>query len=88
MFLLATLGWLALTFTFTRAQVLTGEDWNEVMFYAIKSQGGINKWGMLYSVYFIILVLFGNCKFDLKIIIFKQLQQSILTIYYYLRIIS
>jgi len=30
------------------------------MFYAIQSQGGVNG-GMLYSIYFIILVLFGNC---------------------------
>src|SRR6218665_216706 len=43
------------------SQILTGEDWNEVMFYAIKSQGGVNNSGMLYSLYFIILVLFGNC---------------------------
>ena len=43
-----------------RFQILTGEDWNEVMFYAIQSQGGVNG-GMLYSIYFIILVLFGNC---------------------------
>ena len=42
-------------------QILTGEDWNEVMFSAIRSQGGVNHGGMKYSVYFIILVLFGNC---------------------------
>jgi len=30
------------------------------MFYAIQSQGGVDG-GMLYSIYFIILVLFGNC---------------------------
>ena len=30
-----------------RFQILTGEDWNEVMFYAIQSQGGVNG-GMLY----------------------------------------
>ncbi|XP_054158899.1 voltage-dependent calcium channel type A subunit alpha-1-like isoform X3 [Oppia nitens] len=41
-------------------QILTGEDWNEVMYRAIKSQGGIHEGGMIYSVYFIILVLFGN----------------------------
>ncbi|ESN92149.1 hypothetical protein HELRODRAFT_119050, partial [Helobdella robusta] len=41
-------------------QILTGEDWNEVMFYAIQSQGGVNDSGMFYSLYFIILVLFGN----------------------------
>jgi hypothetical protein len=36
---------------------LTGEDWNEVMYFGIRSQGG---GGMIYSLYFIILVLFGN----------------------------
>jgi voltage-dependent calcium channel N type alpha-1B len=38
---------------------LTGEDWNEVMYQGILSQGGHKK-GMIYSLYFIILVLFGN----------------------------
>ncbi|XP_028033528.1 voltage-dependent calcium channel type A subunit alpha-1 isoform X3 [Bombyx mandarina] len=40
-------------------QILTGEDWNEVMYHGIQSQGGIQK-GMLYSLYFVVLVLFGN----------------------------
>lgn len=40
-------------------QILTGEDWNEVMYKAIESQGGIEN-GMIYSIYFIVLVLFGN----------------------------
>ncbi|XP_066587016.1 voltage-dependent calcium channel type A subunit alpha-1 isoform X8 [Prorops nasuta] len=40
-------------------QILTGEDWNEVMYQGIESQGGHRK-GMIYSLYFIILVLFGN----------------------------
>ncbi|XP_047501335.1 voltage-dependent calcium channel type A subunit alpha-1-like isoform X8 [Penaeus chinensis] len=40
-------------------QILTGEDWNEVMYNGIASQGGI-KSGMIYSLYFIILVIFGN----------------------------
>ncbi|XP_039311400.1 voltage-dependent calcium channel type A subunit alpha-1 isoform X25 [Solenopsis invicta] len=35
-------------------QILTGEDWNEVMYKGIESQG------MGYSLYFIVLVLFGN----------------------------
>ncbi|RWS27414.1 voltage-dependent calcium channel type A subunit alpha-1-like protein [Leptotrombidium deliense] len=41
-------------------QILTGEDWNEVMYQAINSQGGIDDGGMIYSLYFIVLVLFGN----------------------------
>lgn len=40
-------------------QVLTGEDWNEVMYQGIVSQGGHKK-GMIYSLYFIVLTLFGN----------------------------
>ena len=40
-------------------QVLTGEDWNEVMYQGIESQGG-HRSGMIYSMYFIILTLFGN----------------------------
>uniref|UniRef100_A0A183CB81 Voltage-dependent calcium channel type A subunit alpha-1 n=1 Tax=Globodera pallida TaxID=36090 RepID=A0A183CB81_GLOPA len=41
-------------------QILTGEDWNEVMYLAIESQGGVYGGGMIYCVYFIVLVLFGN----------------------------
>ncbi|GBM07834.1 Voltage-dependent calcium channel type A subunit alpha-1 [Araneus ventricosus] len=41
-------------------QILTGEDWNDVMYKGIQSQGGIEEGGMVYSLYFIVLVLFGN----------------------------
>ncbi|XP_062867334.1 voltage-dependent N-type calcium channel subunit alpha-1B [Trichomycterus rosablanca] len=40
-------------------QILTGEDWNEVMYHGIESQGGVPL-GMFSSVYFIVLTLFGN----------------------------
>ncbi|XP_050304148.1 voltage-dependent calcium channel type A subunit alpha-1 isoform X3 [Anthonomus grandis grandis] len=40
-------------------QILTGEDWNEVMYNGINALGG-PKGGMVYSLYFIILMLFGN----------------------------
>ena len=43
-------------------QILTGEDWNEVMYLAIEAQGGIYGGGMVYCIYFIVLVLFGNCE--------------------------
>ncbi|XP_069119459.1 voltage-dependent calcium channel type A subunit alpha-1-like isoform X4 [Argopecten irradians] len=51
--------------TFPRAlltvfQILTGEDWNEVMYSGIRAGGGIEGHGMIYSLYFIILVVFGN----------------------------
>ncbi|KAG9509584.1 Voltage-dependent calcium channel type A subunit alpha-1, partial [Fragariocoptes setiger] len=36
-------------------QILTGEDWNEVMYNGIRSQNNMG-----YCLYFIILVLFGN----------------------------
>lgn len=41
-------------------QILTGEDWNEVMYNGIRSQGGVRS-GMWSSIYFIVLTLFGNC---------------------------
>nr|XP_015222181.1 PREDICTED: voltage-dependent N-type calcium channel subunit alpha-1B-like isoform X17 [Lepisosteus oculatus] len=40
-------------------QILTGEDWNAVMYHGIESQGGVRR-GMLSSIYFIVLTLFGN----------------------------
>ncbi|XP_047674781.1 calcium channel, voltage-dependent, N type, alpha 1B subunit, a isoform X11 [Tachysurus fulvidraco] len=40
-------------------QILTGEDWNAVMYHGIESQGGVGS-GMFSSVYFIVLTLFGN----------------------------
>uniref|UniRef100_A0A9J8BY50 Voltage-dependent N-type calcium channel subunit alpha n=1 Tax=Cyprinus carpio carpio TaxID=630221 RepID=A0A9J8BY50_CYPCA len=55
-------------------QVLTGEDWNAVMYHGIESQGGVHR-GMFCSVYFIVLTLFGNlvlaigCKFFLSVIL-------------------
>ncbi|KAL7667856.1 hypothetical protein ACOME3_008585 [Neoechinorhynchus agilis] len=44
-------------------QILTGEDWNEIMYNGIRSQrkgDEHTKAAMAYSIYFIILVLFGN----------------------------
>uniref|UniRef100_A0A673YEU5 Calcium voltage-gated channel subunit alpha1 E n=1 Tax=Salmo trutta TaxID=8032 RepID=A0A673YEU5_SALTR len=43
----------------TGIRILTGEDWNEVMYNGIRSQGGV-KSGMWSSIYFIVLTLFGN----------------------------
>ncbi|XP_078126806.1 voltage-dependent N-type calcium channel subunit alpha-1B isoform X1 [Sander vitreus] len=40
-------------------QILTGEDWNAVMYHGIESHGGVRR-GMFSSVYFIVLTLFGN----------------------------
>ncbi|KAJ8263836.1 hypothetical protein GJAV_G00141840 [Gymnothorax javanicus] len=40
-------------------QILTGEDWNVVMYDGIQSQGGVNQ-GMVFCIFFIVLTLFGN----------------------------
>ncbi|XP_052789506.1 voltage-dependent calcium channel type A subunit alpha-1-like [Mya arenaria] len=40
-------------------QILTGEDWNEVMYNGIRS-GNSDGYGMIFCSYFIILVVFGN----------------------------
>ena len=41
-------------------QILTGEDWNVVMYDGIRASGGANGSGIAWSLYFIFLVLFGN----------------------------
>lgn len=43
------------------AQVLTGEDWNSVMYNGILAYGGPSYPGMLVCIYFIILFVCGNC---------------------------
>lgn len=43
-------------------QVLSGEDWNEVMYIGVEANGGLSNGGLIFSFYFIILVLLGNCK--------------------------
>ena len=40
--------------------MLTEEDWNNVMYTAIVSQGGRNGGGIIYSIYFVVLTLGGN----------------------------
>lgn len=42
-------------------QVLTGEDWNSVMYNGIMAYGGPSYPGMLVCIYFIILFVCGNC---------------------------
>ncbi|XP_071818049.1 voltage-dependent L-type calcium channel subunit alpha-1D-like isoform X4 [Apostichopus japonicus] len=45
---------------FTVFQVLTGEDWNEVMYDGIQSHNGVNSVGIIFSLYFILLFIGGN----------------------------
>ncbi|KAI9556867.1 hypothetical protein GHT06_016659 [Daphnia sinensis] len=41
-------------------QILTGEDWNVVMYDGIKAYGGVASLGILACIYFIILFICGN----------------------------
>ncbi|XP_063220472.1 muscle calcium channel subunit alpha-1 isoform X4 [Bacillus rossius redtenbacheri] len=41
-------------------QILTGEDWNAVMYEGIEAYGGVSSPGVLACVYFIILFICGN----------------------------
>ncbi|KAL1129887.1 hypothetical protein AAG570_012831, partial [Ranatra chinensis] len=42
-------------------QILTGEDWNAVMYEGIQAYGGVSSIGILACIYFIILFICGNC---------------------------
>lgn len=41
-------------------QILTGEDWNAVMYDGIRAYGGVFSLGVLSCIYFIILFICGN----------------------------
>lgn len=41
-------------------QILTGEDWNTVMYNGIESFGGVGTLGVLVSIYYIVLFICGN----------------------------
>ncbi|XP_075219333.1 ca[2+]-channel protein alpha[[1]] subunit D isoform X3 [Lycorma delicatula] len=41
-------------------QILTGEDWNVVMYNGIQAYGGVSSIGILACIYFIILFICGN----------------------------
>ena len=54
---------------------MTGEDWNSVMYYGISASGGPKSFkGMLVSLYFVALVIIGNC------ILFKNVERGLLEI--------
>lgn len=46
---------------FCVCQILTGEDWNTVMYDGIMAYGGPASSGMVVCIYFIILFICGNC---------------------------
>ena len=45
---------------FSCFQILTGEDWNTIMYDGIIAYGGPKQLGLVASLYFIILFIFGN----------------------------
>ena len=60
--LLSTINMLiALMYAFYLSQILTGEDWNAVMYDGVMAHGGPSMPGILVSIYFIILFVCGNC---------------------------
>ena len=47
---------------FCPQKILTGEDWNSVMYSGVMALGGPHKpAGILASLYFVLLVILGNC---------------------------
>ena len=42
-------------------QILTGEDWNMVMYDGIRAYGGVSKIGVIVCLYFVVLFICGNC---------------------------
>ena len=42
-------------------QILTGEDWNEVMYDGINAFGGVSSAGIIVFIYFVVLFICGNC---------------------------
>lgn len=54
--------WLDFTIEAIFFQILTGEDWNTVMYDGIMSLGGPKTAeGLAVSLYFVLLVVLGNC---------------------------
>jgi len=56
-----TVAAIALIVTLSVSQILTGEDWNVVMWDGIGAYGGIGSPGVIVSVYFVVLFICGNC---------------------------
>ena len=49
----------------TSLQIMSGEDWNSVMYQGIKAYGGPKSLGgSIVSLYFVALVIVGNCIFS------------------------
>ena len=48
-------------FYYFLSQILTGEDWNAVMYDGIRAYGGVNNIGIVVCLYFVFLFICGNC---------------------------
>ena len=56
------------TFCIFCQQIMTGEDWNAVMYNGVNAYKGPKApEGVLSSLYFVLLVIFGNCIFFIQI---------------------
>lgn len=53
-------------FWFNFYQILTGEEWTNIMYNGIMAYGGPVIPGILVSIYFIILFVCGNCILHIK----------------------
>ena len=69
-------------------QILTGEDWNAVMYTGILAYGGVSSPGVVVCLYFIGLFICGNCIF-LVVSLCHMLHDGIIVIFiYYFYVIS
>uniref|UniRef100_A0A3P8UHN2 Voltage-dependent L-type calcium channel subunit alpha n=1 Tax=Cynoglossus semilaevis TaxID=244447 RepID=A0A3P8UHN2_CYNSE len=60
-------------------QILTGEDWNAVMYDGIMAYGGPSSSGMVVCFYFIILFICGN--WETKLILLWLMVENLLTVF-------
>lgn len=65
-------------------QILTGEDWNAVMYDGIQAYGGVSSIGILACIYFIILFICGNCILSTRLLSLLEVNRFQLFICYFL----
>ena len=54
-------------------QILTGEDWNMVMYDGIRAYGGVSKVGVIVCLYFVVLFICGNCILSQSLVLLADL---------------
>jgi len=55
------LRYIVITWPMLAVQILTGEDWNVVMYDGIEAYGGVRSFGVVVCIYFVVLFICGNC---------------------------